>query len=148
MPVLAKSKGTEARIRRSIASRQGNVVLRSELKRFGSPDQVKRVLAKLVDEGSLIRVSQGAYAKTRINRFTGKPSPAGTLESIASELFTKLKVETSPGKLLREYNQGRTTQVPVQTVVDTGKRRITRKVEVGGRVLRYENNFSRAKSMD
>lgn len=148
MPILAKSKGIEARIRRSIASREGSVVLRSELKKFGSPDQVKRVLAKLVDEGTLIRVSQGAYAKTRINRFTGKPSPVGTLESIASELFAKLKVEARPGKLLRDYNQGRTTQVPAQTVVDTGKRRITRRVEVGGRVLIYEKNFGRAESTD
>ena len=137
----------EIRIRRSIASRQGNVVLRSELKKFGSPDQVTRVLAKLVGEGSLIRVSKGAYVKIRINRYTGKPSPAGTLESIASELFAKLKVQTRPGKLLREYNQGRTTQVPAQTVVDMGGRRITRKIEVGGRVLTYENNLGRAKTI-
>lgn len=148
MPISTKPKKPEARIRRSIANRQGNVVLPSELKRFGSPDQVKRVLAKLVDEGILIRVSKGAYAKTRINRFTGKPSPVGTLESIASELFAKLKVETRPGKLIREYNQGRTTQVPAQTVVDTGKRRITRRIEVGGRVLAYENNFGRPEGRD
>ena len=81
MPLEAKPISPEKRIRRSIAKRQGNVVLRSELKKFGSADQITRVLTKMVDEGSLIRVSKGAYAKTRINRFTGKPSPAGTLES-------------------------------------------------------------------
>lgn len=131
MPNLAKSRGIEASIRGSIANGNGNVVLLSELKNFGSSDQVKRVLAKLVDEGTLSRVSQGAYAKTRINRFTGKPTPAGTLEAIAGELFAKLKVEARPGKLLREYNQAPTTRVPAETVVDTVKRRITRRVEVG-----------------
>lgn len=39
-----------------------------------------------------MRVSKGAYAKARPNRFTGHPSSVGTLESIAAELFDKLRL--------------------------------------------------------
>lgn len=38
---------------------------------MGSVAQVSRVLAKLVDEGALVRVSKGVYAKTRINNLRG-----------------------------------------------------------------------------
>jgi hypothetical protein len=60
----------EARVMRSIARRRGVVILRSELADLGSPAQLSRVLAALVESGKLVRVGRGIYAKTRINRFT------------------------------------------------------------------------------
>ena len=136
------------RIRRSIANRNGNVILRSELVALGSPSQLSRALSELMDEGCLIRVGKGIYAKTRTNSFTGQPSPNGTLESIASEAFQKLGIEISSGKMAQDYNNGRSTQIPPRTVVNTGDRRIRRRIEVGGRALVYENDFGRAKSQD
>ena len=81
------------RMRRSIANRPGTVILRSELADMASPTQLSRILSRFVDEGRLIRVGKGVYVKTRTNRFTGRPSPAGTLESIAAEVFDKLKIQ-------------------------------------------------------
>ena len=131
------------RISRSIAQRQGLVVLRSEFSRMGSDSQVGRVLARLVTEGRLVRVSKGAFAKARINKFTGQPTPAGTLEDVAAELFRKLNVEIAPSRLADDYNSGRSTQIPMRATVNTGRRRISRKVTVGGRTLSYENNLKR-----
>ena len=131
------------RISRSIAQRQGLVVLRSEFSRMGSDSQVGRVLARLVAEGRLVRVSKGAFAKARINKFTGQPTPAGTLEDVAAELFRKLNVEIAPSRLADDYNSGRSTQIPMRATVNTGRRRISRKVTVGGRTLSYENNLKR-----
>ena len=37
-------------------------------------------------------VSKGAYAKARPNRFAGHASQVGMLESIAAELFDKLRL--------------------------------------------------------
>lgn len=130
----------EDRIRRSIALRQGVVVLRSDFACMGSTAQVGRVLAKLVDEGKLIRVSKGAFAKTRINKFTGQPSPAGTLESISAELFQKLKIKVFPSQAVAAYNSGATTQLPMSACVNTGRRRVTRNITVGNRTLSYENH--------
>lgn len=132
------------RICRSIAQRQGLVVLRSEFSRMGSDSQVGRVLARLVAEGRLVRVSKGAFAKARINKFTGQPTPAGTLEDVAAELFRKLNVEIAPGRLADDYNAGRSTQIPMSATVNTGHRRISRKVTVGGRTIVYEKKVWRA----
>jgi hypothetical protein len=133
----------EDRIRRSIAKRPGLVVLRSELAPLGSSAQVGRVLTRLISDGKLVRVSKGAFAKTRVNKFTGKPTPAGTLEDISAELFNKLGVAIFPSKLVSEYNNGTSTQLPMNTTINTGRRRISRKVQVGNRSLKYENNPSR-----
>jgi len=136
----------EDRIVRSIKQRKGVVILRSEVAPLGSTAQVGRVLAKLVADGKLVRVSKGVFAKTRINKFTGKLAPAATFERIAAETFRKLNVCVQPGQLAREYNAGGTTQIPMDGVVSTGARRITRKIQVGGRTVKYEKNNGRAVS--
>lgn len=133
----------EDRIRRSIALRSSLVVLRSEFAKMGSDSQVGRALARLVEDGKLVKVSKGAFAKARINKFTGKPTPAGTLEAISAELFSKLGIEIVPSRLVEEYNSGKTTQVPTGATVNTGRRRITRKVTVGNRTLAYESHSGR-----
>ena len=134
----------EDRMNRSIKQRASVIVLRSDFARMGSDSQVGRVLARFVEDGRLIRVSKGAFAKTRINKFTGKPAPAGTLEMIASELFRKLKISVEPSSLVAEYNSGRSTQIPMGATVNTGRRRISRKVTVGNSTITYENNSRRA----
>ncbi|MCG5078504.1 DUF6088 family protein [Paraburkholderia tagetis] len=130
----------EDRILRSIRRRKGVVILRSELAPLGSTAQAGRVLAKLVQDGKLVRVSKGVYAKTRRNRFTGQLAPAAPFETIAAETFRKLRIDVMPGRLAREYNAGTTTQVPMSGVVCTGKRRISRKIRVGNRTVEYETD--------
>ncbi|WP_419735672.1 DUF6088 family protein [Pseudomonas sp. COR18] len=134
----------EDRMSRSIKQRADLVVLRSEFSGMGSDSQVGRVLARFVANGMLVRVSKGAFAKTRINQYTGKPTPAGTLEMIVAELFRKLNISIAPSTLVAEYNSGKSTQIPMGTVVNTGRRRISRKVIVGNNTVVYENAFRAA----
>lgn len=134
------------RIRRSIAKRTGAVVLSADFAHMASASQVARVLAHLVQVGVLVRVSKGAYAKARPNRFTGQPCAAGTLESIAAELFAKLKIDVQPSRQVQAYNAGQTTQVPMCASISTGRRRITRKITVGQRTLTYENHTRSAQA--
>lgn len=107
---------------------------------MGSHSQVGRALAKLVTNGMLVRVSKGAYAKARINQYTGQPTPAGTLEMIAAELFSKLEIQIVPSALVADYNSGKSTQIPMGMVVNTGNRRISRKISVGCNSITYENH--------
>ena len=128
----------EDRMARSIAQRRGVVVLRSEFESLGASDsQVGRVLRKFVERGKLQRISQGAFVKTRINKFTGTLTPAAPLEVVAKELFSKLNIEVSPPTAVEEYNAGLTTQIPPGGAVRVRGRRISRKVAVAGRVVRY-----------
>ncbi|CAL8474857.1 DUF6088 family protein [Caballeronia sp. S22] len=128
----------EKRLLCSIRRRHGVVILRSDFSRFGSASQVSRALAKLVAAGVLIRVGHGLYAKTRVNSFTGRSTPASPFESIAAEAFRRLGIVVGPGKLAREYNSGQSTQIPMQPIVSTGKRRISRRIEVGSKKVIYE----------
>ncbi|SED79070.1 hypothetical protein SAMN02787142_3845 [Burkholderia sp. WP9] len=128
----------EDRVTAFIAGCEGVVILRSELAGLGSPAQLGRVLRKFVQTRKLVRVSWGSYVKTRLNRYNGQLGPTATFEEIAAEVFRKLKIDVEPGELARDYNAGRTTQVPMLAVVDTGKRRISRKIQVGSRSVSYE----------
>jgi hypothetical protein len=128
----------KSRVTRSIAARKSVVVLRSELRDRGSPAYLSRILARLVNDGKLVRVSRGIYAKTRLNKCTGRLAPAATFESIAAEAFRKLRIDIAPGTLTSEYNAGKTSQLPMLAVVNTGRRRITRRIRVGNRTVTYE----------
>ena len=134
---------TVDRVARSIANRKGNVILRSELRKLGSYSQVTRSLEELIRAGKLVRAGKGVFVKTRVSSITGRRVPAGSLETVAAEVLKKLGVEVSPGRLAQEYNSGTSTQLPMRFVVNTGNRRISRKIVVGGRSLVYENNLRR-----
>ncbi|ADG14516.1 hypothetical protein BC1002_0412 [Paraburkholderia atlantica] len=136
--LAARKSRLEDRVMRSIRARVGVVILRSELSHLGAPSQLTRVLARLVATGQLIRVGHGIYAKTRINRFTGRHAPAAPFEAIAAEAFRKLGIDIGPGVLTRDYNAGRSTQLPMVAVVTTGRRRITRRIQVGTKSVAYE----------
>ncbi|WP_326929012.1 DUF6088 family protein [Caballeronia sordidicola] len=132
----------ENRVTAFIAGCEGVVILRSELAGLGSPAQLGRVLRTFVKTRKLVRVGLGIYVKTRLNRYTGQLAPTATFEEIAAEVFRKLKIDVEPGELARDYNAGRTTQVPMLAVVDTGRRRISRKIQVGSRSVSYERKRS------
>lgn len=127
------------RIRRSIANRGDAVFVRSEFERFGSPAQVGRALSLLTEDGTLIRLGQGVYAKTKRSVLSGKPIPANPLEVLAPQALTKLGIKTGPGRLAQAYNEGRSTQLPAGIVLNTGRRRIVRKLSFNGQQVQYEH---------
>lgn len=133
----------EQRMLRSVKKRGGNIVLRSELAKLGSPSQVSEALIALQAKGVLVRIGTGVYAKTRTSSVTGAIIPAGSLETLAAEAMAKMGIPISPSRAAVAYNSRATTQLPGSFVANTGHRRITRKIAVGGRELRYENDFSR-----
>lgn len=131
----------EARLLKAINRQAGLVVLRSDVASLGSTSQVSSALRVLVDRGILVRIGVGLYAKTRVNSFTGETVPAGSLETVATQALQRLGIRVSVGAAAAEYNAAGTSQLPRDFVVNTGKRRIRRKIIVGGRGLRHENDY-------
>ena len=131
----------QERMLRAIRRRTGAVILRRDLTALGSASQVTRALKELQTRGVLVRIGTGVYAKTRRSSATGAIIPAGTLETLGVEALRKLGVLVAPGKAAAAYNAGATTQIPGGFVVSTGRRRISRKISVGGRALKYENEY-------
>ncbi|WP_423596491.1 DUF6088 family protein [Roseateles sp. MS654] len=136
----------QERVLRSIKRRAGNVIIRAELAGMGSASQITEVLKVLQERGVLMRIGTGVYAKTRKSSVTGAIIPAGSLETLATEALRKLGVQVTAGKAAEAYNSGKTTQLPGTFVANTGRRRITRKITVGGRTVTYENDYGRAES--
>jgi len=132
----------EQRIVRSIKRSTGNIVLRADLARFGSSSQISEVLRSLQEKEVLVRIGTGVYAKTRKSSVTGATVPSGSLETLAMEALQKLGVVIQEGTAASKYNAGKTTQLPGVFVANTGRRRIQRKIAVGGRAVVYENNFT------
>ena len=139
----AKPASVKQRLLRSIAARSGEVVLRRDLARFGSPAQVSRALNQLVAEGKLVRIGLGVYAKAAPGPISGIPMARQPLGALAAETFDRLGIRWQLGAAQRRYNERLTTQVPWRTTFDTGKRRISRRLQIGKRVVEYENDLTR-----
>jgi hypothetical protein len=72
-----------------------------------------------VQEGRLVRLGYGVYGRATRSRLSGKPmlnSPHG-FSGAARQALDKLGVEWEPTAAERSYNEGRSTQVPVNPVV-------------------------------
>ncbi|RYE43564.1 MAG: S-adenosylhomocysteine hydrolase [Hyphomicrobiales bacterium] len=123
---------------RAIQAEQSDVMLRKDFRRVGSPSQVSRGLRSLCAAGTLVRIGTGLYSKTRLSSVTGQVIPRGSLETLASQAMERLGIQAQPSRATQEYNLGKTTQLPGRLVVNTGRRRISRVIEVGGRRLLYE----------
>lgn len=142
-PVTAKPSSVKQRLMRSIAARSGEVVMRRDLVRFGSPAQVSRALKQLVAEGKLVRIGLGIFAKAAPGPISGIPMARQPLGALAAETFDRLGIPWQLGAAQRRYNERLTTQVPWRTSFDTGRRRISRRIQIGKRVVEYENDLTR-----
>jgi len=99
--------------------RDEDVFLPREFADLGGEDQVLRALRSLTREGRLVRLGYGVYGRAITSRLSGKPilySPNG-FAGAARQALTKLGVKWEPTEAERAYNEGRSTQVPVNPVV-------------------------------
>ncbi len=132
----------ESRVARSIGRSSAEVFMRGDFKAIGSYAQIGKALNSLTAQGRLLRLGYGVYAKACPNTLFGGRMPRKSLESLAIETLKKLGVPIRLGRAAREYNEG-STQIPVHVCYDTGTRRISRKIKVGGEEVMFENNFCR-----
>jgi hypothetical protein len=100
---------------------------------------VLRALRGLVREDQLVRLGYGVYGRTETSRLSGEPMLAacGGLIDAARQALDKLGVEWEPTEFQRAYNEGRSTQVPVNPAVCV-KGRIKRRLRYQDAELRLE----------
>jgi hypothetical protein len=127
-----RSKTLRAKVEERMARQKADVFLTREFKDLGGEDQVLRVLRGLVREGRLVRLGYGVYGRAVVSRLSGRPilyGPNG-FAGAAREALTKLGVRWEPSQAEQAYNEGRSTQVPVNPVVRV-KGRFARKLRYG-----------------
>lgn len=110
---------------------------------FGSPTAVTRGVLALIREGQLVRIGHGVYVRAKSSVLSGKPIPERPLDELAALLLTKLGHDFGPSKATRDYNAGLTTQIPAGPVINTGVRRVTRRLQFGDQTVRFERDRRR-----
>lgn len=129
------------RVMRYLVQTRSPVVLRSDLRTLGgSASRLSAALRALLNHGLLVRIGGGAYAKAKPKPsvLSGKPIPVEPLEVFAPSALRKLGAKVQQARRYRDYNAGRTNQVPVGVVVNVGRLRVTRKIGFSGKFVEYE----------
>lgn len=113
---MLRPKTLRERIESRIARKRGeDVFLTREFRDLGGEDQVLRALRTLVREKRLVRLGYGVYGRAVVSRLSGDPilySQNGFLGA-ARQALTKLGVTWEPSEAERDYNEGRSTQIPL-----------------------------------
>ncbi|WP_438332141.1 DUF6088 family protein [Burkholderia pseudomallei] len=136
------------KLRKALGRKKANVFLRADFEKLGSDAQLSRALRNLVDEGAVVKIGVGVYARAKRSALNGKPIPVEPVEFLAPEALKKLGVKVYPSRRTAEYNAGQTTQIPAGVVINTGNRRISRKLGFGQKTIEYENNYNRPTGVD
>lgn len=128
------------RVKHAISISESDVFLRRDFAPSGSTSQITRVLQLLVSEGVIVRISLGVYARAKFSVLTGKPIPVKPVSVLAPEVLRRLGVDAHASRSVQEYSQGKTTQIPPGAVINTGRRRIRRKIGFGTSQMEFEND--------
>ena len=127
------------RIEARIAKRRDDAFLTREFLDLGSARQVLRALRQLTEQGKLIHLGYGVYGRAILSQLSGRPilNSRNGLDGAAREALTKLGVKWEPTAAQRAYNEGRSTQVPINPAVRI-KGRFSRRLRNGPTELRIE----------
>lgn len=136
---MPRRDSLQDKIARRIAERGEDVFLTREFADLGGERQVLRALSKEVEAGRLIRLGYGVYGRAFTSQLSGKPllyNPGGFTGAVR-EALTKLGVPWEPTEAERAYNEGRSTQIPVNPRLKI-KRRFSRKLRDGAVEMVFE----------
>ncbi|AGH55362.1 hypothetical protein [Legionella pneumophila] len=106
--------------------------------------RLNRALRTLMDEGFIIKIAHGLFAKAEPMTFPDNTIKAVLIEpfeAVATEALDKLGVKWELGSAIRDYNEGKTTQVPAAFTVRL-KSRYRGAVSAEGRTLIFEGGIN------
>jgi len=136
---MPRRNSLQAKIEDRIATSNDEVFLTREFRTLGAERQVLRALSKEVKDGRLIRLGYGVYGRARVSSLSGQPMLAARngFGGAARAALNKLGVNWEPNEGERAYNEGRSTQIPVNAVVRV-KDRFSRRLSYRGKPLVLE----------
>ena len=124
-----------------LKSIRGSVVLRKDFNDLGSYRQISRAITKLIDEKKLVKIGAGIYAKAYLSKYSSTPIIKNGVDTTLRSALKRLGVTYEPGSAEKEYNEGKTTQVPVRNIVRL-KTRCRRRLGYKNSELIFEKNIN------
>lgn len=134
---MNKFRSIKAKIFLRISIKKCSIFLREDFDDLGGYDQVGRELKNLVRERKIIKIGYGLYAKAEISPLNGAIIPQKNLLQLADEALKRLGVETTASTMEKNYNLGKSTQVPTGRLIAV-KNRIVRRIGYGRTFINYE----------
>ncbi len=121
-----------------IETRPGIVVLRRDVSSLGGARQVSRALNDLVSDGQLVKLGYGIYAKAEPSEYLDRPVIRSGFTEACIEALKRLGVDWELSQAAKDYNTGKSQQVPARFEVRL-KSRFRRKIQYENRTLRIES---------
>ena len=106
--------------------------------------RLNRALHAFMDEGIIIKIGHGLYAKAESMHFPNgeiKAVLTEPFEVIATEALNKLGVQWKLGSAIQDYNSGKTTQIPAAFTVQL-KTRFRGSIRAEGRKIHFEGGVN------
>ena len=120
-------------------SSKGKIFFADDFAKFGSSENIRKVLSRLEKEGLLERLAQGIYLVPKKDALLGTLYP--TTEEIAIEIAKRDKARIAPTGALALYQLGLSTQIPLKGVYLTdGAQRI---ITIGNRSIQFKKTAPR-----
>lgn len=130
-PQAVSSSTIAERIEKKVGRSARNVFLRADFAKLGSYDAVGRALRQQVEDGRLVQIGYGLYAKAERSPLTGKPAPVVGIRRLATEALGRLGKSVVSTRPDTAYNSGHSTQVPTGRTVAV-KDRVRRRIGYDG----------------
>lgn len=136
MKLKKKNKSIKDRVGLRISRSSKTVFLRENFLDLGGYDQVGRALGALAVERQITRIGYGVYAKMiKTRRGNSILANRGGFKGATREALNILGVVWEASRAEKDYNEGRTTQVPANSAIQI-KQRFSRKMKYGSQELK------------
>jgi hypothetical protein len=101
---------------------ESDVILRSDLNGIDNERQVTRAINSLVINNVIVKIGYGVYAKLSYSKLTGRYYLKNGFNQTAKEAFLRLGATCQASESESSYNNGRSTQIPVNPSTKLSKR--------------------------
>jgi len=136
--IKKRKKTLKEKMFKQICASRRNVILFSDFEVLGGVCQISRALKSLVEQGVIVRLGKGVYAKAEKNRYINRPTVRKGFNLACLEALDRLGVKYGPSRATRRYNQGESHQVPMKFKVRL-QSRCRRSFAYGANKLGFED---------
>jgi len=130
----------EQRLKLALAKLKDDVFLRQEFDRYASKACVAKGLKSLTQEGVLVKLGRGIYARGKTSVLSGKAIPLKPIEVLAPIALKKMGVIVKASSSVRAYNDGKSLQIPAGVMIGVGRSRVSLQIGFGTQKVIYEKD--------
>lgn len=118
----------------------GEIFFLDDFVKYGTPENIRKVLSRLEEEGIVIRLAQGIYLKPKKDPLLGVIYP--TTEELAKQIAQRDKARIAPTGVMALFLLGLTTQIPLKAVYLTDGSQ--REIKIGKRSIKFKKTVPRS----